>query len=590
MASITYNPGINSVNPTVTLTVTQTSQSVANNTSTVNYSLVINRPSAISSNASKSFSIIINGSTVKSGTTTIGGSGSKTIASGTTTISHNADGTKSINFSFSLTMNISWNGRYIGTASKSGSMSLSTIPRASTITCSPTSVALGGKITVSINRASSSFTHTIQHDFYVGSWTTVATKTTSTSVSFNTSLSWASIGGMKNQTSGNGRIRCITYNGNTQIGEKIINFHCTVPDSVVPTISSLSVSDASGYYSTYSGYVQGKSRPKVTISASGAQGSTISSYSTKIGSTSYSGSSFTAPAITTTGTITITATVKDSRGRSASKSTTISVLSYSTPSIATFTASRVNSSGTASSSGTYLKISATGSISSLNSKNKKSYLIQYKASTASSYSNLTSGTASSYSISIATGALGGSFAATTSYEIKLTITDNFTSVSRTLTVPTTSLLLNWRSTGKGLAIGKASEKDGFEVALPSYFTSTATFSGTTTIGGKNVGTYLSQVDTNKSNISSVTSRVTKIEQNIQAFSISVSISKANTWETQVVQFPKAFSKAPVVIVQAQTGQSGTLVWADGATTTQFTLHKYRPSTTAFGAQVIAVAM
>ena len=141
-----------------------------------------------------------------------------------------------------------------------------------------------------------------------------------------------------------------------------------------------------------------------------------------------------------------------------------------------------------------------------------------------------------------------------------------------------------------MAFCKASEKDGFEVALPSYFTSTATFSGTTTIGGKNVGTYLSQVDTNKSNISSVTSRVTKIEQNIQAFSISVSISKANTWETQVVQFPKAFSKAPVVIVQAQTGQSGTLVWADGATTTQFTLHKYRPSTTAFGAQVIAVAM
>ena len=81
-----------------------------------------------------------------------------------------------------------------------------------------------------------------------------------------------------------------------------------------------------------------------------------------------------------------------------------------------------------------------------------------------------------------------------------------------------------------------------------------------------------------------------LSDNVQAFSISVSISKANTWETQVVKFPKAFSKAPVVIVQAQTGQGGTLVWADGATTTQFTLHKYRPSTTAFGAQVIAVAV
>lgn len=76
---------------------------------------------------------------------------------------------------------------------------------------------------------------------------------------------------------------------------------------------------------------------------------------------------------------------------------------------------------------------------------------------------------------------------------------------------------------------------------------------------------------------------------IQAFSASISISKANTWETQVVKFPKAFKKAPIVIVQAQTGQNDTSVWADGATTTQFTLHKYRPSTTAFGVQVIAVS-
>ena len=84
--------------------------------------------------------------------------------------------------------------------------------------------------------------------------------------------------------------------------------------------------------------------------------------------------------------------------------------------------------------------------------------------------------------------------------------------------------------------------------------------------------------------------IDRLNGRIQAFSASVSISKANTWETQVVKFPKAFEKAPIVIVQAQTGQSGTLVWADGATTTQFTLHKYRPSTTAFGIQIIAVSV
>ena len=83
--------------------------------------------------------------------------------------------------------------------------------------------------------------------------------------------------------------------------------------------------------------------------------------------------------------------------------------------------------------------------------------------------------------------------------------------------------------------------------------------------------------------------IDRLNGRIQAFSASVSISKANTWETQVVKFPKAFEKAPIVIVQAQTGQNGTLVWADGATTTQFTLHKYRPSTPAFGIQILAVS-
>ena len=58
--------------------------------------------------------------------------------------------------------------------------------------------------------------------------------------------------------------------------------------------------------------------------------------------------------------------------------------------------------------------------------------------------------------------------------------------------------------------------------------------------------------------------IDRLNGRIQAFSASVSISKANTWETQVVKFPKAFEKAPIVIVQAQTGQNGTLVWADGA--------------------------
>lgn len=113
--------------------------------------------------------------------------------------------------------------------------------------------------------------------------------------------------------------------------------------------------------------------------------------------------------------------------------------------------------------------------------------------------------------------------------------------------------------------------DGFALSVPLY----------------NYGRNMTRVFNNLPDDTQGT--IDRLNGRIQAFSASVSISKANTWETQVVKFPKAFEKAPIVIVQAQTGQSGTLVWADGATTTQFTLHKYRPSTTAFGIQIIAVS-
>lgn len=113
--------------------------------------------------------------------------------------------------------------------------------------------------------------------------------------------------------------------------------------------------------------------------------------------------------------------------------------------------------------------------------------------------------------------------------------------------------------------------DGFALSVPLY----------------NYGRNMTRVFNNLPDDTQGT--IDRLNGRIQAFSASVSISKANTWETQVVKFPKAFEKAPIVIVQAQTGQNGTLVWADGATTTQFTLHKYRPSTTAFGIQIIAVS-
>lgn len=135
MATLTWNPGINSSNPYVVLTVTQKSQSISGNYSILEYALKIYRPYSISSSASKSYNIKINGTTVASGNTYIGGSGTKTIASGTTKVYHNSNGTKKdVAISFYQEVSITWSGTATGNASRSGTMDLTTIPRYAKIT------------------------------------------------------------------------------------------------------------------------------------------------------------------------------------------------------------------------------------------------------------------------------------------------------------------------------------------------------------------------------------------------------------------------------------------------------------------------
>lgn len=123
---------------TVTLSWWQTGQSIEGNYTDIGWSLVLNRTYSISSSQAKAYSVSINGSTVASGSTSISGSGSKTIASGSSRIYHNSDGTKSFSFSFSQYFGINYNG-YVGTLSSSGSSELNTIPRQANITNSPSS-------------------------------------------------------------------------------------------------------------------------------------------------------------------------------------------------------------------------------------------------------------------------------------------------------------------------------------------------------------------------------------------------------------------------------------------------------------------
>lgn len=432
----------------ITLLWSQSSQSVANNTTTIAWTLKGSGSSGGGSWVmSGAFKAVINGKTVYSSDTRIQLYKDQVIASGSTTITHNADGTKS--FSLSCEAGVY---TYAVSVRASGTHTLNTIPRASSI--SMASGTMGSASTISISRASSSFTHTLTYAF--GNATgTIVSKTTSTSVSWTPPLTLAQQ--IPSSTSGKITIICTTYSGNTSVGSKSITVTLKVPDSVKPTMTSLTATRVDGNVpSAWGIYVQGKSKATLKINgAAGTQGSTISSYSISGGGFSSTSSSFTTGFLTTVGTITFTAKVTDSRGRTSdTKTVSISVVAYSPPSVSSYSSQRCNSAGTPLDSGTYVKGLISFSYASCSSKNTITTSTSYKKSTATAWTNanktFSSGTAFTF---------GGSISAESSYDIKYTISDAFTTVTVNDTISTVSVLMDFKAGGKGIAIGKVSEFD-----------------------------------------------------------------------------------------------------------------------------------
>ena len=427
-----------------TITITQNSQSVTNNTSNVTVSVRVYRTNTgYTTYGTGTVYCTINGTQYTEAITSddkITSSGI-TLFSKTLNIAHNADGTKTLATSARITHD------QFSSSSQSYSQALTTIPRATTPTLSATSVNMGASVTINMARASSSFDHTLTYSFGGASGTIGSDL--ATSKAWEVPLSLASQ--IPNGTSGTCTITCKTYNGSTLIGTKTVSLTLKVPSSVVPSISALTVSEGvSGLSTQFGGYVQNKSKAKVAITATGAYSSTISSYKTTVAGKSYSGNSFTSGVLTSSGTVTIATTVTDSRGRTASKETTITVQAYTAPKISKFTSARTDAG---------VSVTMNFSVTSLNSKNTKSYSVDYKLKTSDTWTNLTSGSVYSYN---ATQTFANTFSTESSYDLRLVVTDYFGTSSQATAyaeIATAFTLLDFNSSGKGIAFGKVSEAE-----------------------------------------------------------------------------------------------------------------------------------
>lgn len=437
---------------------TQT-KNVSANTSTVTAKLYLVNDWSLSINGRSDNTCTIDGTQQTFASPAVSSTGTHLLGTVSQTVSHASDGSKSLAISAVFNIRATLSGTYYGSITASANITLDSIPRASSV--SAPNGTMGTALTLSIARASSSFTHTLTYAFGSTSGT-IAAKTTSTSVSWTPPLSLASQ--IPNTTSGVCTITCTTYNGSTSVGSKTCTLTLSVPASVKPTITSLTVARIDGDVpSSWGIYVQTKSKAKLAINgAAGSYGSTIKSYSISGGGYSGTASTLTTGFLNTSGTITFTATVTDSRGRiSAAATVSITVTAYSPPYFDSVLSQRCLSNGTLDDDGTYIRGQASYGYSTCGNKNTVTRSVSYKKATDSTWTDagvsFSSGTAFTFG--------GGAISTETSYDIRYTLADTFSTISVQDIVSTAAVVMDFKSGGKGVAVGKVAETDNcFEVS------------------------------------------------------------------------------------------------------------------------------
>ena len=446
------------------LYVNQGSQSITDNTSTVNWRMTVSRTGAYYTHnhqGDSTLSLNLDGSNPTWET-----SGEEyTLASGSSTISHNADGTKTLPISCTFNPN---NGLH-GTITVSASLSLTTIPRSSSVSVS--AGVIGSSVTINISRQSSSFKHTVRYS-WAGKSGTIASNV-DVSTSWTIPLDFAN--DIPNSASGTGTVFVDTYSGSTKTGTQSTTFTASVPANVKPTFTGVSLSDLNGAAQNLipSGntFIQVISNIKVGFNgAVGSYGSSITGYYAEIvgknQSTSSNGGSL--GIMNYHGTIKIRASVSDSRGRwSDTREVSVTVLEYFAPALS-FSIARTGSTSST------LTVTRNAKVAPLtvSGSQKNTMTLTFKVArlgTTNFQVDTGPATGSWTSISNLVNSqanLAGNYLANQSWVVIGTVEDKFTRTEFMVNVPTESVVLSYDRSGIG--VNKIRERGALDVKGDIY--------------------------------------------------------------------------------------------------------------------------
>lgn len=438
--------------------IEQGAQNIAANTTTVNWRATVSRPvyyHTYNKQGDSTLSLSLDGRNVHSSNPTWEvWDGEVTLARGSSTITHNTDGSKTLPLSCTFNPN---NG-YHESITVTANISLTTIPRASSV--SVNAGIIGSPITINISRHSSSFKHTVRYVWGNKSGTIASNIDTSTT--WMIPLDFANE--IPNSTSGTGTIYVDTYSAGTKTGTQSTILTASIPQNMKPTLSNVTLTDANG---VARGLLNGNNFLQIVSDiqvgfngASGVYGSTITGYRAEIVNKNHvvTENGGRLGMMNFNGSATIRASVVDSRGRrSDARDITINVIEYFAPSLS-FSAVRTRESPN------IIQIIRNSKIAPLmlSGKQRNNMTLTFRVAPLNTNNfSVDNGSASGIFTSVHTltdsaANLAGNYPATKSFTVIGRLEDKFTSVEFSATVATESVIMSYDKDGR-VGVGKVAE-------------------------------------------------------------------------------------------------------------------------------------
>lgn len=355
----------------------------------------------------------------------------------------------------------------------------------------------------SVACANSGYSHTAIWAFGTHS-TSVSMAAGTTSASFSFPTTW--LDSIPNAMYGNGTVTLITLSGQAEIGRvsKSVVFRCP---SSPPLLTNL-LDGATNKYGNV--YLKGRTALNPTVDAAAQYYASIVSVSFNIP----------AGVLQSTGTYTLNALVKDSRGQTSTiYGTAFVVKDYQLPSLTIKVCNRCTSAGVDADDGTAIKVRADADVFEDGYSND----IESLTFAAKLVDDSAFGTEQPLEDDVQSIMTYRTFDTTHTYDVRIKVTDSvggMTSIVRRINV--TGYKMYVRSDGKGVAFGKACEHEkALEIPADWSF-----YKGNTIIGGVDPAVLLDLLYP----VGSIYTSTTQVETSAAASRCPIEAALGGTWE------------------------------------------------------------